>query len=262
VSSAIRPAASSVAPPWSGWAVRRSVRNRRCTDARSRASAESPNTPSAQRNGSRPPSVDQCTVSRASLRWATSAGPTAPRQPTARRIAVKTPARCSGATRAAAYTAPSTWGAGEPFSSSSNVSCSPSPSRRWRTRVRPIRSSCNRWRRRGCGTRWPASSWWVSRSRSSVRSASTSAMNAATTPPSSSPPKPGDGEVGSTVVPRATRRVGAIGRELNTSSSASSTGTRYRHPAAGRLRPRSGAVPGARRRPGRTAPPPRAPRRR
>src|SRR6266508_2348705 len=47
------------------------------------------------------------------------------------------------------------------------------------------------------------------------------------TPPSSSPPKPGTGSTGRSRWPKATRRVGAIGREWNTSSSASVIGSRY-----------------------------------
>src|SRR5262245_34370801 len=52
-------------------------------------------------------------------------------------------------------------------------------------------------------------------------------MNAATTPPSRIPPKPGAGLVGSWLSPSATRRVGAIGREWKTSNSARITGAAY-----------------------------------
>src|SRR3954463_9363561 len=52
-------------------------------------------------------------------------------------------------------------------------------------------------------------------------------MKAATIPPSSRPPKPGGGAVGNTGTPSATRRVGAMGREWNTSNSARITSARY-----------------------------------
>ena len=73
VRSAIRWAASSVSPPWSGWASRRRSRNWRCTSCavrhRRAGSSASPSTPEAHCTGSRKAAVDQSRPRSRPDRW-------------------------------------------------------------------------------------------------------------------------------------------------------------------------------------------------
>ena len=91
---------------------------------------------------------------------------------------------------------------------------------RWRLRLNPTLSACSRCRIRGCPIFIPRSTSRINSTISTWRSRSRSLENRAITAPRSSPPGPGAGSVGRSSSPNATRRVGAIGRECQTSSDA------------------------------------------